>query len=45
MTKDKVISGRLRVDIYTIGYVPEGESIIFIIYSGSDPLYVGVIDS
>lgn len=45
MAKDKVIYGRLRVDIYTIGYVPEGESIIFVIYSGSDPLYVGVIDS
>lgn len=45
MTRDKLIYGGLKIDIYTIGYVPEGESIVFIIYSGSDYLYVGVIDS
>lgn len=45
MTKDRLIYGRLRIDIYTIGYVPEGESVVFIIYSDSDALYIGVIDS
>lgn len=45
MKRDKLIYGRLGIDIYTIGYVPEGESIVFIIHSSSEILYIGVIDS
>lgn len=42
---ERTIYDRLNVDIYTIGYSPEGESIVFVIYSGKEKLYTGVIDS
>ena len=45
MEKDKLIYDRLNINIFTIGYTPEGESIVFIIWSGKNILYTGVIDS
>lgn len=45
MRKNKPIYDNLNINIFTIGYTPEGESIVFIIWSGKDILYTGVIDS
>ena len=45
MKSDKLVLGRLKIEIYTIGYVSKGESIIFIVKSDSEIFYTGVIDS
>lgn len=39
MGKNKPIYDKQNINIFTIGYTPEGESIVFIVWSGKDILY------